>query len=101
MITSLKNIVVESEICSTIPCTESCAPTECELCRPCLSTDDIQGLFAAHREHLNRGDTKRIFPEPIVDKTLNLENLKLLSPKNQMMTKWFYGKCVQESSWCS
>lgn len=101
MITSLKNVVVESETCSNIPCSESCAPTECELCRPCLSADVIQDLFAAHREHLSRGDTKRIFPEPIVDKTINLKNLKLLSPKNQMMTKWFYAKCVQESSWCS
>ncbi|KAG4068324.1 hypothetical protein HA402_007844 [Bradysia odoriphaga] len=101
MITSLKNIVVEPEICSTIPCSESCAPIECELCRPCLSPDDIQDLYAAHREHLSRGDTKRIFPEPITDKTLDLKNLKLLSPKNQKMTKWFYGKCIQESSWCS
>lgn len=93
--------MVDSEICSTIPCSESCAPIQCELCRPCLSSADIQDLFTAHREHLNRGDTKRIFPEPIADQKLNLENLKLLSPKNQMMTKWFYGKCVQESSWCS
>lgn len=101
MITSTKNIVVQSEVCSNAPCSESCAPTECELCLPCLSTDDIQDLFAAQREHLSRGDTKRIFPEPIVNKILNVENFKLLSPKNKMMTKWFYGKCVQESSWCS
>ncbi|KAJ6639249.1 hypothetical protein Bhyg_11991 [Pseudolycoriella hygida] len=90
MITSIKNVVVESEICSTVPCSESCAPVECQLCRPCLSSDDIQDLFAAHREHLNRGDTKRIFPEPIARKTLDREKLKSLSPKNQMMEKWFY-----------
>lgn len=101
MITSLKNIVIEPEICSTVPCSDSCAPTACELCRPCLSAADIEDLTAAHREHLARGETKRIFPESIADKTLNSENLKSLSSKNRMMTKWFYGKCVQESSWCS
>lgn len=101
MVSSLKNIVVDADICAKPPCTYSCESVECQLCRPCLSSDDLEDLKMAYREHMNRGDTKRIFPVPIVDKKLNEKEFKLLSPKNQMMARWFHSKCVNDPSWCS
>lgn len=101
MMSSDKNIAVNAEHCSNPKCSESCEPSECELCRPCLSSQDVLDLHTAYREHVNRGDTKRIFPKPLINnEQLNEDELRSLSPKNQMITKWFAGKCAMESSWC-
>lgn len=62
MISTDKNLVVDALECSQLPCTESCAPIQCRLCRPCLSQTDMMELHRAYREHVNRGETKRIFP---------------------------------------
>lgn len=98
-----KNIAVDAESCSSAKCFESCESPECELCRPCLSAEDIADLHSAYREHVNRGDTKRIFPVPMTPNNIQLPDdvLKNLSPMNRMMSKWFAGKCAMESSWCS
>lgn len=101
MISANKNIVVESDICSSIPCIESCAPLECELCLPCLNSYQLFDLHGAYREHINRCDTKRIFPPSIKDpEAFNEKEIENLSPKNQMMYKWFVGKCKMNRSWC-
>ncbi|KAG5670970.1 hypothetical protein PVAND_001198 [Polypedilum vanderplanki] len=103
VLSSDKNIMVNGEICSQLPCSESCSPTECQLCKPCLSRYEISELHRAYREHMNRGDNKRIFPVPILDKKKPLEDefYKNLTPSNQLITKWFYAKCLSDNSWCN
>lgn len=100
MLSADKNVAVLAEQCTSEKCTESCELTECELCRPCLSAQDINDLHTAYREHINRGDTKRIFPVPIS----NGEQSNLigdLNEKNQKISRWFAGKCAMDSTWCS
>lgn len=101
MMSSDKNIAVFAEHCVSKKCAESCELAECELCRPCLSAQDINDLHTAYREHIHRGDTKRIFPVPIINQK-QLENLEFseLNAKNQMISRWFAGKCAMESTWC-
>lgn len=66
MISSDKNVVVGASACSQAPCVTSCASSECRLCKPCMSKQDINELHNAFREHVNRGENKRIFPVPMV-----------------------------------
>lgn len=102
MQSSDKNVAVFADICSQEPCTKSCSAVECELCRPCLSPHDLASLHAAYREHVNRGDTKRIFPVPIeTAQTIDGDAINQLTDKNRLITKWFMGKCLMDSSWCS
>lgn len=103
MISADKNILVEGHRCAQAPCSESCSPIECQFCKPCLSRAEIIVLHRAYREHINRGDTKRIFPLPISDSSKFLEDdfFKKLSPKNQFMSKWFHKKCLENRNWCS
>lgn len=100
MVSSDKNIAVFAKQCASEKCAESCESVECELCRTCLSAQDITDLHTAYREHIHRGDTKRIFPAPMVQGSAK-ENVEKLSKKNKMMVRWFEGKCAMESSWCS
>ncbi|XP_058064876.1 probable tubulin polyglutamylase ttll-15, partial [Anopheles bellator] len=62
MLSSPKNVATAADICSGLPCTESCAPLECQLCVSCLEADDLKEQHRAYREHMERGDMKRIFP---------------------------------------
>lgn len=103
MLSSDKNIMVNGHVCSKLPCSESCSPVECQLCKPCLSYNEISELHRAYREHVNRGDTRRIFPIPIKDPSEPLDNefIEELSPSNQMISRWFYEKCVNDRSWCN
>lgn len=104
MQSSLKNIAVFPMQCASEKCgIKSCDRAECELCRHCLSTEDLNDLHTAYREHINRGDTKRIFPAPIkVPKPLDFNHdFKNLSKKNQMISRWFAGKCALETTWCT
>ncbi|XP_049281983.1 probable tubulin polyglutamylase ttll-15 [Anopheles funestus] len=98
MLTSLKNLATAANQCSDLPCTESCAPLECQLCSSCLEETDLDDLQRAYREHINRGDMKRIFPVPKSDQhRLSYESL---SAKNQFMSKWFEEKCKTDQSYC-
>lgn len=103
MISTDKNIAVFADECADPKCAESCESPECELCRPCLSTQDISDLHMAYREHVNRGDTKRIFPKPIDPSQLPLtdDDLSGLTAKNRMIAKWFAGKCAGDKTWCT
>lgn len=101
MVSSEKNIAVNAEHCSSEKCAESCELPECELCRPCLSAQDITDLHTAYREHIHRGDTKRIFPVPMTNVKVDEQDFSDLSPKNQMMSRWFAGKCAMDPTWCS
>lgn len=103
MLSTDKNVGIDAVICAQIPCSESCAPVECQLCKPCLNPNDLNEIHTAYREHVQRGETKRIFPKPILDRKaeLTVEDLNELTPSNQFMTKWFYGKCKMDASWCA
>lgn len=101
MISTDKNIMVNGENCGRHPCSESCAPVDCQLCKPCLSHADISTLHHAYREHMNRGDTKRIFPKLSPQNEVEDDKkFQELSPRNQLMTKWFQAKCLDDSGWC-
>ncbi|CRL00246.1 CLUMA_CG013519, isoform A, partial [Clunio marinus] len=97
MLSTDKNIMVHGNICSQPPCSESCAPIDCELCKPCLSYSDVNDLIYAYREHMNRGDTKRIFPPRKESESDEVDDWSsfILSPKNKMMMKWFQEKCKE------
>lgn len=96
-----KNIVVFSEVCSEAPCIESCAPIQCQLCYSCLNSYQLFDLHTAFREHVNRGETKRVFPAEIKNpEKFDEKEIQHLSAKNQMMIKWFLGKCKTNKSWC-
>lgn len=103
MLSADKNIMVNGDVCSQLPCSESCSPVECQLCKPCLSQSDTAELHRAYREHVNRGDTKRIFPVPInvQNKPLQGDFYNELSPSNQMISRWFHQKCLNDRTWCS
>lgn len=102
MISSDKNIAVFADKCLQYKCAEKCSNNVgCQFCRPCLNSENIQQFHAAYREHVHRGNTKRIFPIPIENQQLNTVHLNGLSAKNKMMTEWFYGKCLMDASWCS
>jgi tubulin monoglycylase TTLL15 len=104
MLSSDKNVMVNGHICSQIPCSETCSPVECQLCKPCLSRNEISELHRSYREHVNRGDNKRIFPVPVRDHKKPLDDddfFKNLSSNNQLITKWFHAKCLSDNSWCN
>ncbi|EAT45971.1 AAEL002775-PA [Aedes aegypti] len=100
MVSSLKNIVVDANRCAEAPCLESCAPEECALCVSCLNGGDLRELHAAYREHLNRGDMKRIFPVPKADQRIFEPHSEDLSAKNRWMSRWFDAKCEMDRSYC-
>ncbi|KAL9693101.1 hypothetical protein quinque_012386 [Culex quinquefasciatus] len=99
MLSSLKNLVTDGNRCSEAPCLESCAPEECNLCVSCLNGADLKDLHSAYREHLNRGDMKRIFPVPKADQSRRVDEAEL-SPKNRWMSRWFDEKCKIDTSYC-
>ncbi|XP_023027613.2 tubulin tyrosine ligase-like 15 isoform X1 [Leptinotarsa decemlineata] len=101
MIVSDKNLATFPKECSSILCQTSCVSTDCHLCRPCLSPETRKYLVQAFKEHLNKGDCKRIFPPPMTrEEIMNGISLEDLSSENQLQHKWFQGKCMLDLSWC-
>lgn len=120
MITSDKNLATNLNQCSAHDCDKFCNRQECDLCLPCLSGSQYEILEKAHREHLHRISMKRIFPKPIVcinallEQVINLYILQLqpenfdvatevqnMTKHNAWLTRWFYYKCVHDSTWCN
>lgn len=68
METSEKNIMVLPNLCSSALCRNNCDDLDCRLCKACLAENKEleQDLREAHKEHINRGDCKRIFPPTMV-----------------------------------
>lgn len=93
MLTASKNIAVNAVACGQ-RC--DCSLAACKLCLPCLSADQRAVLVAAYREHLQKGDAKRLFPQT----QLSAERLAQLSSENQLHTRWFAEKCLQDVAWC-
>ncbi|XP_018577054.1 tubulin polyglutamylase TTLL6 isoform X2 [Anoplophora glabripennis] len=101
MIVSDKNIATFSKMCNSNLCRTSCVSLECQLCKPCLSSETRQYLVQAYKEHLHIGDCKRVFP-PSMDQKEAFESINLdkFSPENQLQYRWFQGKCQLDQSWC-
>lgn len=61
-----KNIMVFPYECSSSLCAKNCHIPLCRLCRQCLSKESKITLFQAYREHMNKGECKRVYPPPLV-----------------------------------
>ncbi|GCB78304.1 hypothetical protein scyTo_0021187, partial [Scyliorhinus torazame] len=60
-------------------------------------------LEEAFLEHVNRGNTRRVVPQPMGQQDMQLyqplEDSRLMEA-NQLMAWWFRGKCLQDAGWC-
>ncbi|XP_024867624.1 tubulin polyglutamylase TTLL6 [Temnothorax curvispinosus] len=90
-----KNIVVLPELCKK--CDNDCFRVECQLCRPCFTSETKLILTQSYLEHQNRMDFQRIFPPPIT-RDMMLKNYTL---RNQLLIRWYQGKCDVDKTWCS
>nr|CAH7767062.1 unnamed protein product [Callosobruchus chinensis] len=101
MIVSDKDIAVYSETCNSQICRRGCTSPLCSLCKTCLAADTRQYLIQAYKEHMHKGDCKRIFP-PTMTEAEAKEGILTddLTPENRLMYKWFQGKCLMDRSWC-
>ncbi|KAB0804348.1 hypothetical protein PPYR_01318 [Photinus pyralis] len=99
-----KNIMVYPDECNSALCSSSCISPMCGLCRPCLSPENKRNFLRAYLEHMNRGECKRIYP-PLT--LMNSEEIIIYddgeedTPENQLQYRWFNGKCLMDSSWCT
>lgn len=95
MMSSKQNLLVNPIFCET--CDEnSCFILSCKICPVCLQPNDLYDLHATYREHMHKGNFKRIIPAPINNEMI----LKKMSPKNRKLSLWVYGKCLEDKSWC-
>jgi len=102
MQTADKNLAVHPEICTTKECKEDCSLMECSLCKTCWDEELKNDFVSAHREYLNRGDCKRIFPPSMIHGDKNrAENFENYSENDKLMYLWFEGKCQLDSTWCA
>ncbi|XP_020287030.1 tubulin polyglutamylase TTLL7 isoform X2 [Pseudomyrmex gracilis] len=88
-----KNIVVLPELCKE--CAD-CFRVECQLCRPCFTPETELILSRSYLEHQNQMDFQRIFPPPIT-KDMVLKDYTL---RNQLLVRWYQGKCELDKTWC-
>ncbi|XP_058799666.1 probable tubulin polyglutamylase ttll-15 [Phymastichus coffea] len=93
MITADKNLVVLPDICSEC---DDCFKVECQLCKPCFTEEMKLTLTQSYWEHQNKMDYLRIFPPPITKDMV----LKDYSLRNQLLIRWFQGKCELDPTWC-
>ncbi|KAL1513685.1 hypothetical protein ABEB36_003062 [Hypothenemus hampei] len=101
MVVSTKHLMTYPEKCNSELCKNSCLSPDCQLCKPCLSPETTGYLIEAYKEHLNKGDCKRIFP-PIESRERALDPVTdNYSAENQLHYKWFKGKCALDNTWCS
>lgn len=63
-----QDLAVDPKICTSDLCTKSCTDERCQLCVPCLTDRDRFELQNSYNEHLNRGNTRRLFPPAFVRK---------------------------------
>ncbi|XP_033337259.1 tubulin tyrosine ligase-like 15 [Megalopta genalis] len=94
MIIADKNLVVLPELC--MECND-CFRVECQLCKPCFTAETKLILSQSYNEHQNKMDFQRIFPPPIT-KNMVLKDYTL---RNQLLIRWYQGKCEIDHSWCS
>ena len=91
----------------------------CALCAHCLTSSLRITLINAYKEHSNRQQMRRILPYPItvsqqhnlfsggnaldlakMERDLVKRTKTFLSDVDRSMYFWFYGKCMQDVTWC-
>ncbi|XP_015178148.1 PREDICTED: tubulin polyglutamylase TTLL6 [Polistes dominula] len=88
-----KNLAVLPQICTTC---QDCFKVECQLCISCMTEEIKQILIQSYKEHQNKLDFQRIFPpSPLSHIVLHKYSLK-----NQLLIKWYQGKCEKDPLWC-
>ncbi|XP_043485453.1 probable tubulin polyglutamylase ttll-15 [Polistes fuscatus] len=88
-----KNLAVLPHICTTC---HDCLKMECQLCIPCMTEETKHILIQSYKEHQNKLDFQRIFPpSPLSQIVLNEYSLQ-----NQLLIKWYQGKCANDPLWC-
>ncbi|CAO1317561.1 unnamed protein product [Diamesa hyperborea] len=97
MISSRANVAVKPLTCSNNPCRDHCSSFACDLCVHCMHEDKLFNVHRAYREHIRRGEMKRLFP---TTKHFSNEYLQTLTPPNFFMGRWYREKCMQDDSWC-
>lgn len=97
MLSNSKNVAVNPSTCVDNNCFENCNKHECELCTPCVSEENLQNMFRAYREHVRRGDFKRIFPS---QNHFDDDFTERLSVNNKISVEWFKAKCENNREWC-
>lgn len=88
-----KNIVVLPELCTEC---DECFRVECQLCKPCFTPEMKLILSRSYLEHQNQMDFRRVFPPPIT-KDMVLKDYTL---RNQLLARWYQGKCELDKNWC-
>ena len=102
-----KDLRVFPEECASESCAASasaCDKRECQLCKQCLASEEIEYPKMAALEHLNRHQCARIFPEPMTTKEASKWKSKTYDDEetdsNKKMDQWFAGKCLLDERWC-
>jgi len=100
---SVKDLYVFPDLCSSPDCSSSCALSKCELCKSCLSSDDVEMLRSAWLEGARQFATRRIYPVPVTrleaaDTDIGMDEL---SDNDRKMQRWYRGKCQMDIGWCN
>ena len=81
-----------------LDCT-ACSSDICQLCLFCLTDSQKSFLKAAYKEHVNRAQCVRVFPQPAHIKE-NYFDYKNFTKTDKLMHLWFKGMCQKHKSWC-
>ncbi|XP_063611162.1 probable tubulin polyglutamylase ttll-15 isoform X1 [Penaeus indicus] len=98
-----KDVMVFPEHCA-VSCSleKACSKVECQLCKPCLSSEQQEDLTRAFLEHQRRGMCRRVVPPAIQHHHAHEPaNMSGLSPENTLLTEWFRGQCLLDQALCS
>eukprot|EP00090_Calanus_glacialis_P004568 TRINITY_DN13423_c0_g1_i1.p1 TRINITY_DN13423_c0_g1~~TRINITY_DN13423_c0_g1_i1.p1 ORF type:complete len:509 (-),score=174.05 TRINITY_DN13423_c0_g1_i1:49-1575(-) len=99
-----KDVLVSPATCVTTECLDKngCQLEQCELCKKCLSREDVSNLRRAWLERRNQFATRRIFPHAVSMKQARSENKEQaeLGDSNRKMAKWYKEKCLMDKTWC-
>lgn len=98
-----KDILVSPATCSSSECLSktACDLSQCDLCKSCLSREDMKDLKRAWLERKNQFATRRIFPRLVSYKDAkNVIEINEPRSSNRRLSKWFREKCLMDKSWC-
>jgi len=99
---SQKDLLVSPDSCPSDECTSAssavCGLPQCELCKQCLTDQDLAMMKAAWIERRNQWATIRIFPPPVQRE--HKGDMAGLKGSNRKMAAWYKGKCDMDRSWC-
>ena len=95
-----KDLLTGPHTCSQESCSGgsvACAQPQCELCKQCLSKQDLATLRRAWLERKNQFATTRIFPPAVSRRSVAQDGLE---GSNRRMAAWYRAKCEMDLSWC-